>query len=169
MTLGIYFHIPFCRAKCSYCHFVSMPFERALADEYCKSMIEELTRCGNSWADTGDVDSIYFGGGTPSLIPAEHIAELLAACHRLICVTEDCEVSLEANPDTVSPDKVTTYIRSGVNRISIGAQSFHDGELSSIGRLHTAEMITDALVQLRSGGFRNINLDLMLGLSGRPG
>ena len=70
-------------------------------------MIEELTRSGNSWADSGDVDSIYFGGGTPSLIPAEHIAELLASCHRLLCVTEDCEVSLEANPDTVSPDKVT--------------------------------------------------------------
>jgi oxygen-independent coproporphyrinogen III oxidase len=167
LTLGIYFHIPFCRAKCSYCHFVSMQFERALADEYCKSMIEELTRSGNSWADTGDVDSIYFGGGTPSLIPAEHIAELLASCRRLLCMTEDCEVSLEANPDTVSPDKVTTYIRSGVNRISIGAQSFHDGELSSIGRVHTAEMITDALVLLRSGGFRNINLDLMLGLPGQ--
>jgi oxygen-independent coproporphyrinogen III oxidase len=144
-----------------------MPYERAFAYEYCKSMIEELTRSGNSWADTGDVDSIYFGGGTPSLIPVEHIAELLASCRRLLCVTEDCEVSLEANPDTVSPDKVTTYIRSGVNRISIGAQSFHDGELSSIGRLHTAEMTTDALVQLRSGGFRNINLDLMLGLPGQ--
>jgi oxygen-independent coproporphyrinogen-3 oxidase len=113
------------------------------------------------------VDSIYLGGGTPSIVPAEHIAELLALCRRLLFLAEDCEISLEANPDTVSPDKVATYIRSGVNRISVGAQSFHDGELSSIGRLHTAEMITDALARLRSGGFRNINLDLMLGLPGQ--
>jgi oxygen-independent coproporphyrinogen III oxidase len=167
LTLGIYFHIPFCLAKCSYCHFVSMPFEKASADRYCKIMIEELTRCVNSWADAGDVDSIYFGGGTPSLIPAEHIVELLASCRRLFCVAEDCEVSLEANPDTLSPDKVTAYRRSGVNRISIGAQTFHDRELSRIGRLHTAEMITEALLQLRTGGFRNINLDLMLGLPGQ--
>jgi oxygen-independent coproporphyrinogen-3 oxidase len=164
LTPGIYFHIPFCRAKCSYCHFVSVPFDAELEGRYHNAVVEELTRCADSMTANREVDSIYFGGGTPGLIPADHIAELLSICRRSLHVAENCEVSLEANPDTLLTGSVIVYRRSGVNRISVGAQSFHDQELSSLGRLHTAGTIMDAVTRLQNCGFRNINLDLMLGL-----
>lgn len=111
-----------------------------------------------------EVDSIYFGGGTPSLIPADHIAQILEECRALFSLSEDCEISLEANPGTLNPSKVLAYRKAGINRISVGAQSFDDRELSIIGRVHTSEMIADSLSLLRENAFRNINLDLILGL-----
>jgi oxygen-independent coproporphyrinogen III oxidase len=120
-----------------------------------------------SCADKGEVNSIYFGGGTPSLVPAEHIANLLDSCRRTFPVSQDCEISLEANPGTISTEKAEAYRRFGVNRISMGAQSFEDRELSSIGRLHTSDMIHTSLSRLSAAGFCNINLDLMLGLPGQ--
>jgi oxygen-independent coproporphyrinogen-3 oxidase len=116
-----------------------------------------------SWASE-TVDSIYFGGGTPSLVPAEHIAGILDYCRRRFRVSEDCEVSLEANPGTISAEKAAVFRGAGVNRISMGAQSFVDKELSLVGRLHTTDMILESLDLLDESGFVNINLDLMLGL-----
>jgi oxygen-independent coproporphyrinogen-3 oxidase len=110
------------------------------------------------------VDSIYFGGGTPSLIPAEHIEQILDACRATFALTADCEISLEANPGTIDSSKVLTYRNAGINRISMGAQSFDDRELSVIGRLHNSEMIEESWSLLRAHGFQNINLDLILGL-----
>ncbi len=119
-----------------------------------------------SSAQTGieEVVSIYFGGGTPSLLPAHHIAELLDACRRCFLVSEDCEISMEANPGTLSAEKAAMFRQSRVNRISMGAQSFADLELTAIGRLHNAKMIKESLGQLQDAGFININLDLLLGL-----
>lgn len=166
MSLGIYIHIPFCQAKCSYCHFISIPYRQDIAELYKNAVMREIASSASS-LDGEEVDSVYFGGGTPSLVPAEHIAALLGACRKRFRVAEDCEVSMEANPGTISPDKLAMYRRAGISRVSLGAQSFDDRELSSIGRLHSAEMIPASLSQLRAGGFRNINLDLMLGLPGQ--
>jgi oxygen-independent coproporphyrinogen-3 oxidase len=144
-----------------------MPFRRAIADRYKNAVIKEMASSASSCSEMGEIDSIYFGGGTPSLVPAAHIADILDSCRRLLPVSKNCEISLEANPGTISAEKAETYRRSGVNRVSMGAQSFNDRELSSIGRLHTADMIRDSLSELQAAGFGNINLDLMLGLPGQ--
>jgi len=110
------------------------------------------------------VDSIYFGGGTPGLIPPEHIAGILDECRRIFSVSADCEITLETNPGTVSPEKAAAYRTAGVNRVSLGAQSFSDTELRGVGRIHSAAQIEDSLAVLSNAGFDNISLDLMLGL-----
>jgi oxygen-independent coproporphyrinogen III oxidase len=166
VSLGIYIHIPFCQAKCSYCHFISIPFRKDVADLYGNAVVKEIAYFPGS-LDAEEVNSIYFGGGTPSLVPADHLADILGECHRRFRITEECEVSMESNPGTMSADKLAIYRQAGINRVSMGAQSFDDRELSSIGRLHSAGMISESLRQLRESGFININLDLMLGLPGQ--
>ena len=167
VTIGIYFHIPFCQAKCNYCHFVSLPFSARTAEKYEKAVIREMNSFAGSSPQRSAVDSIYFGGGTPTLVPAEQVAALLGSCRRLFSVLPECEISLEANPGTLSPEKIGVFHRSGVNRVSLGAQSFNDHELLSIGRLHTADMISKSISLLHLGGLTNMNLDLMLGIPGQ--
>ena len=164
VTLGIYIHIPFCESKCSYCHFVSMPLQEFDVCRYIKAVLREMELFCASRTKREEADSIYFGGGTPSLLPADFIGEILESCRRLFAVADDCEISLEANPGTLSAAKAESYRRSGVNRVSVGAQSFDAGELASIGRRHTPAMIAGSVDCLRENGFRAINLDLMLGL-----
>lgn len=163
MNPGLYIHIPFCQSKCNYCHFISFPYRRVLASRYEKAVIREI-KCGFASEANKEVDSIYIGGGTPSLVPARHINDILTTCRGRFRIQDNCEISIEANPGTISEKKVAAFRKSGVNRISIGAQSFVDQELSAIGRLHNAKMVFDSLHQLKKGGFENINLDLMLGL-----
>lgn len=167
MTLGIYIHVPFCQSKCSYCHFISLPFQLSTADRYRNAVLKELATSVTFCAEKGEIDSIYFGGGTPSLVPAEHIADILNYCRLNLVVSHDCEISMEANPGTIAAENAKAYRRHGLTRISIGAQSFNDSELVSIGRLHSSAMIRHSLSVLRSAGFSNINLDLMLGLPGQ--
>jgi oxygen-independent coproporphyrinogen III oxidase len=138
MNLGIYIHIPFCQARCSYCHFISMPFRMELAERYKNAVLKEIA---SIQVNSEEVNTLYFGGGTPSVVPADHIAEILNACHRRFHIAEDCEVSMEANAGTIAADKIAVYRKAGINRISIGAQSFSNAELLAIGRLHSAEMI----------------------------
>jgi oxygen-independent coproporphyrinogen III oxidase len=161
LSLGIYIHIPFCQAKCGYCHFISTPYQNEIANQYKNAILREME---SHPATTEEVNSIYFGGGTPSIVPADHIAEIMEECHRRFHIAGDCEVSMEANPGTISAQKTSIYRKAGINRISMGAQSFVDTELLSIGRLHTSEMISESVDLLRDSGFTNINLDLMLGL-----
>jgi oxygen-independent coproporphyrinogen-3 oxidase len=163
VSLGLYIHIPFCTAKCNYCHFVSMPFVPETGDRYRNAVLQEM-QCLKSRRIEEKADSIYFGGGTPSLIPAEHICEILENLHRRLPISEDCEISLEANPDAISSEKIAAYRKAGIARISMGAQSFEERELNAIGRLHTPAMIPISLECLRKYGFENINLDMMLGL-----
>ena len=144
-----------------------MPYCDAIADRYAKAVLNELSSSMDLCSDKGEVNSIYFGGGTPSLVPPEHISDILGCCRRLLSISQDCEISLEANPGTISAEKAFVMRRAGVNRISLGAQSFSDTELMSIGRLHTADMVSNSLSRLRAAGFCNINLDLMLGLPGQ--
>jgi oxygen-independent coproporphyrinogen III oxidase len=163
VSLGIYFHIPFCLQKCSYCHFLSFPLSTKTESRYIKAMLLEMKRFSES-RNVEPVDSIYFGGGTPSLIPSDHIEQILEECRALFPLSDDCEISLEANPGTINTSKVLAYRKAGINRISMGAQSFNDRELSIIGRAHASEMIGDSLSLLRAQEFRNLNLDLILGL-----
>jgi oxygen-independent coproporphyrinogen-3 oxidase len=143
-----------------------MPFSPETADRYHKALLREIASYAGS-NSASRIDSVYFGGGTPSIIPAEHVENILAACRNRISLSENCEISLEANPGTLTAEKITSFRRSGVNRISLGAQSFNALELLSIGRLHNPEMITQAISLLRDNGFTNLNLDLMLGLPGQ--
>ena len=167
MKSGLYFHIPFCRSRCSYCHFVSLPFESAVAIRYANAMLRELEHYAGTGSKIGAVDSIYFGGGTPSILEPNKILEILRLCRDGFRVTDDCEISIEANPGTISKENVQIYRGGGINRVSIGAQSFSEEELSAAGRIHSPGMIIDALSQLKKNGFDNINLDLMLGLPGQ--
>ncbi len=137
-----------------------------MAERYRKSILREIQLI-SSPTGTEEVDSVYFGGGTPSLVPAEHIADILRGIKRQFRVAGDCEISMEANPDAISREKIDLLRKAGVNRISLGAQSFVDSELAFIGRLHRTETIFHSLKQLRSGGFENLNLDLLLGLPGQ--
>jgi oxygen-independent coproporphyrinogen-3 oxidase len=143
-----------------------MPYSQARADRYHRAVLREISSYTGSCSD-GCIDSIYFGGGTPSIIPAKHIETILAACRNRMSLSEDCEISLEANPGTLTAEKIDALRWLGLNRISLGAQSFSARELLSIGRLHTPEMITQSISQLRNSGFTNLNLDLMLGLPGQ--
>ena len=156
--------MPFCRSRCSYCHFISLPYEPAIASRYDHAILREIESSPETTADCGEVDSIYFGGGTPSILVAKHILGILQACRGKFRVQDNCEISLEANPGTISKTKIAAYRRGGIRRISMGAQTFSDRELSAIGRAHSSAMVFDSLRRLREGGFENINLDLMLGL-----
>jgi oxygen-independent coproporphyrinogen-3 oxidase len=126
-------------------------------------MLGEMRRFSES-RTVEEVDSIYFGGGTPSLIPSDHIEQLLEECRALFPISKDCEISLEANPGTISAGKAFAYRNAGINRISVGAQSFSNHELAVIGRVHNSGMIADSLSILRAQEFQNSNLDLILGL-----
>lgn len=160
---GLYLHLPFCLSRCHYCHFNSVVYDAPLEARYAAALLGEV-RLGARAPEGARANSVYFGGGTPSLLPAERIAALVAACRERFQLSDDCEISLEANPGTLSAEKAALWRSSGVNRVSLGAQSFSDGELRAAGRAHTAAMTGASLELLRQSGFDNISLDLMLGL-----
>jgi oxygen-independent coproporphyrinogen-3 oxidase len=164
MNTGLYIHIPFCHSKCNYCSFVSWPIDESQVQMYCRAVVRELEACRRDCATDNRVDTIYFGGGTPSLLPAGHIAAILDACRKLFDVAAECEVSLEANPGTLAAEELRLYRTAGINRISVGAQSFSDTELGAIGRIHTTSQVIETFSLLRECGFENLNLDLILGL-----
>ena len=164
MVSGIYIHVPFCSQNCKYCHFVTVPFDCETAARYQASLVKEIELYAKSTGKRDEVDSIYFGGGTPSLLPGEGIGEILNACREHLSISGDCEITLEVNPDTLNNRKSRLYSKSGVNRISMGVQSFHDRELEAIGRLHTVASFEKSLKILLENGFTNINLDLLLGI-----
>jgi len=166
LSVGLYFHVPFCLSRCGYCHFLSLPYDPETAARYARALLREIDRGGTTRPPGQGIDSIYLGGGTPSVMPADFVPSLLRACRRFP-PAGDCEISMEANPGTLSREKVDAWKRSGVNRVSLGAQSFTDSELAGVGRTHTSAMTLDSIRLLRRGGIRNLNLDLMLGLPGQ--
>jgi oxygen-independent coproporphyrinogen III oxidase len=164
MKNGIYIHVPFCLSRCSYCHFRTQLWREDLAGKYVHAVAQEILEFGKTAACEHLVDSIYFGGGTPSLLPSGDLEEILNVSRRVFTITADCEISLEANPDTITESKAADWREMGINRISIGAQSFSDQDLRAIGRIHSAAQIGASFRILRRLAFKNINLDLMLGL-----
>ncbi len=157
--LGLYIHVPFCSAICNYCNFNRGLFDAALKERYVSALVEEIQRVEGTRADT-----IYFGGGTPSLLEPDEIARIIQACEQTFDVAADREVTLEANPDSVSLPRLAAYRRAGVNRVSFGVQSFRDAELKMLTRLHGAARARDAYAEARRAGFDNISLDLMMWL-----
>ena len=168
--MGVYVHIPFCARKCHYCDFHSIVVGEAdfpgLVDSYLVSLRREALYYRKLWAN-GPLDSLFFGGGTPTLIPPEKLAQLIAFLLAELPFTSDPEVTIEANPQSVTPQGAELLAGAGVNRVSLGAQAFQNELLTAIGRLHRAEDIGASVRSLRSAGIREINLDLMFGLPGQ--
>jgi len=188
-TLGLYLHIPFCSAICNYCNFNRGLFDANLKERYVEALVGEIAgetaraggagRAGDAGraggaGEAGDAglehlraDTIYFGGGTPSLLEPREIARLIDACHGAFDVTPDAEVTMEANPESVDAARLAAYRDAGVNRISFGVQSFRDDELRRLSRLHGAERARGAIGDARAAGFDNVSLDLMMWLPGQ--
>jgi putative oxygen-independent coproporphyrinogen III oxidase len=157
--IGLYVHVPFCSAICNYCNFNRGLFDAALKARYVDAVVAEIDQ-----AVDADADTIYFGGGTPSLLDPEEIERIIEACERSFRVPSDREVTLEANPESVTVDKLAAFRRAGVNRLSFGVQSFRDEELRRLSRLHSASRARAALSEARAAGFDNVSLDLMMWL-----
>ena len=158
--LGLYLHIPFCSSICNYCNFNRGLFESGLKDRYVAALEQEITASGHG----EPVDTIFFGGGTPSLLDPAEIARLIAASRKAFDVTADAEVTLETNPETSTTERMEGFRDAGVNRVSFGVQSFREPELKRLGRVHSAERARGAVREARAAGFDNISLDLMMWL-----
>lgn len=157
MTTGLYIHIPYCKKKCNYCDFYSLGGSCSVPQEYVEAVKREIAKYDNLMYST-----VYFGGGTPSLLTGEQVQDILSC----VCIEKDAEITLEANPDTLTTEKLSAYRQSGVNRLSIGVQSAYNSSLKSLGRIHDANGAASAFKMAKDAGFTNINGDMMLGLSG---
>lgn len=165
--LGIYIHIPFCLAKCKYCGFHSIGgADQETMAEYMDSLINDIVEYGRVYGEEYIVDTIFIGGGTPSILPSPYIGEILDCVRDVFHVTEDAEISMESNPKTLTFENLLAYRRFGVNRLSIGAQSLNDDCLTSLGRVHTAADFRRNFIMAREAGFDNINMDLMFAIPG---
>ena len=158
--LGLYVHIPFCSAICNYCNFNRGLFDAALKDQYVRALVAEIRHAG----DGAPADTIFFGGGTPSLLEPREIGEIVKACRDAFALTADAEVTLEANPETISSERLEGFRAAGVNRLSYGVQSFRDAELQRLSRLHSAGRAREAFLMARAAGYDNVSLDLMMWL-----
>ncbi|MBM3819076.1 MAG: radical SAM family heme chaperone HemW [Acidimicrobiia bacterium] len=158
--LGLYVHIPFCSAICNYCNFNRGLFDAPLKELYVAALLREIRAA----ADSSAADTIYFGGGTPSLLEPPEVGAVLQACRESFDVAPDAEITLEANPETVTSERLAGFRAAGINRLSYGVQSFRDEELQRLSRLHTAERAAEAFAMARAEGFDNISLDLMMWL-----
>jgi oxygen-independent coproporphyrinogen-3 oxidase len=165
--LGLYLHVPFCSAICNYCNFNRGLYDAALAARYVDALAAEIDRASPDRAPSARADTIYFGGGTPSLLEPPAIGRIIAACRARFDLAADCEVTLEANPETVDRARLAGFREAGVNRLSLGVQSFRDDELRRLSRLHGAERAGAAVREARDAGFDNISLDLMMWLPGQ--
>lgn len=163
---GLYIHIPFCRAKCAYCDFVSYPGLDHLHAAYVQAIQREIALRAPAWTK-GRFDTLYIGGGTPTLLKAGQIHALIESCRTILGLKEDAEITVEGNPGTVDLAKLQALREAGVNRLSLGVQSLDDGELQLLGRIHSASEAIEAYRLAREAGFANINLDLIFGLPGQ--
>lgn len=161
--LGLYLHVPFCASICSYCNFNRGLLDGPLKSAYVEAIRAEILR----GAAPVQADTIYFGGGTPSLLEPAEIGGMIGACREAFDVAEGAEITLEANPETVTASSLAAFRAQGVTRVSFGVQSFRDEELRRLGRVHTAERARQAFHEARSAGFDNVSLDLMLWLPGQ--
>ena len=158
MSLGLYLHIPYCFSKCRYCDFYSAPGQRGVPRAYVDALLRELSRFSPDAPLRPD--TLYFGGGTPSLLAPADAARLIDAAQPL----PGAEITLEANPETVTEESLRAFRTAGVNRISFGVQSARDSQLKTLGRPHTAKQARAAFAAARRAGFENISGDIMLAL-----
>lgn len=164
--LELYIHIPFCVRKCAYCDFLSAPAEEAVQAAYVEQLLEEI-RQSEALGESYEVSSVFFGGGTPSILPAEQLIRIMRELKRIFRFRENAEITVEANPGTVDREKLQSYRDTGINRISFGLQSADNGELKLLGRIHSWEDFQESYHLARAAGFANINVDLMSALPGQ--
>jgi len=169
MPLGLYISIPFCRTKCSYCNFASDVFSKSAYESYVARLLEDIANSRQLASELGcalndTADSIYLGGGTPSVLDASQLLRIFAAVRGHFAVTPDAEITVECAPGTVAPALIETLLQCGVNRVSLGVQSFVDREAQSVGRLHKRTTVLEEIGRLRRAGLSNINIDLIAGL-----
>jgi len=164
MAEFLYIHIPFCVKKCVYCDFLSVPYDKALAMQYTDALCKEL-QMKKGLADT--LKTVYMGGGTPSILPDECLDQVLACIAASYNLSGNVEITVEANPGTLTETKVRTMLFRGVNRLSLGIQSFDNSELLTLGRIHNADTAIESAEMLRSAGIENFSLDLMYGIPGQ--
>ncbi len=158
---GVYIHIPFCKTKCSYCAFVSgSPLSEHEMDEYIVSLISHI-KMGSEAAGNRTISSIFFGGGTPSYLGASRLSKLLITIFESFSVEPTAEITIEANPESASKELFQQLVRFGVNRVSLGVQSFHDDELIRLGRIHSADEAERAIENIRNAGITNLSIDLI--------
>jgi oxygen-independent coproporphyrinogen-3 oxidase len=169
VPLGLYISIPFCRTKCSYCNFASDVFSKSAYENYVQRLMEDI---GNSRMLAGNlgcefdepVDSIYLGGGTPSILQGSQLQRVFDALRNQFSVSPSAEVTVECAPGTLTSDLIDTLLRAGANRVSLGVQSFVDQESQSVGRLHKRSTVLEEVGRLREAGLHDINVDLIAGL-----
>ena len=183
MPLGLYVHIPFCSAICNYCNFNRGLFDGPLKEQYVAALLAEIRAAADPstslalrqaqgdpeqrrrvGAGGTEADTIFFGGGTPSLLEPSEIKSVIDACRQAFAVAPSAEITLEANPETVTSERLAGFRAAGINRLSYGVQSFRDEELQRLTRLHTAGRAAEAFSMARAAGFDNISLDLMMWL-----
>jgi oxygen-independent coproporphyrinogen-3 oxidase len=169
MPLGLYISVPFCRTKCSFCNFASDVFSKSAYENYVARLIEDLgsshllaaqLRC----AIDESADTIYLGGGTPSILDGAQLLRIFAAVREQFAITRDAEITVECAPGTLTPALIATLLQCGVNRVSLGVQSFVDQEAQSVGRLHKRSTVLEEIARLREAGLANISIDLIAGL-----
>lgn len=164
VPLSLYVHIPWCVKKCPYCDFNSHELRSPLPeDQYIDALIADLQQQANIVSGR-EIVSIFFGGGTPSLFSAKNIQRLLISIEAHLSLASDAEITIEANPGTFDQQNFAGFRNAGVNRISIGVQSFSNDQLKELGRIHDAQTAIDAITAAKSAGFENINIDLMYAL-----
>jgi oxygen-independent coproporphyrinogen-3 oxidase len=161
---GLYIHIPFCRSRCSYCDFATGLYQSEIAERYVRAVVEEIRASAVAGAA---VDTIYFGGGTPSLLEPSQLERILAIAHERFDVAAAAEITLEINPGSSTLQGLSDFRALGINRASFGAQTFDDRELAKLGRSHTADDARRTFRDLRAAGFENISFDLIAGLPGQ--
>ena len=163
--IRLYVHIPFCVQKCLYCDFLSWHDSRENQARYVQALCREIRACRGRYP--ARVSSLFFGGGTPSVLEPGQMAEIMEALAEVFSFEMDSEISIEANPGTVNLEKLRTYKKIGLNRISFGLQSAHNEELKALGRIHTWGEFLESYDLARQAGFDNINVDLMSGIPGQ--
>src|SRR6202045_3639782 len=169
MPLGVYISVPFCRTKCSYCNFASGVFSRAVFDRYVDRVCADIEKAPQVAREMGGqmeraVDSIYLGGGTPTVLEPGQLKRIFSAVRSQFDVSPGAEITVECAPGTLTPAMLESLLRCGVNRVSLGVQSFVDQEAAAVGRLHNREKVLEDIARLRSAGVANINIDLIAGL-----
>ena len=164
--ISVYIHVPFCVRKCAYCDFASFAGKLSQRQSYVEAVCREL-RAQAAFFGHRRVRTVFFGGGTPTLLAGGQLAQMMDALRACFDLAPDVEITMEGNPGTLTRENLDAYRAAGVNRLSLGVQSLDDGLLSAIGRIHTAAEAVQAVRMAREAGFDNLSLDLMLGLPGQ--
>lgn len=165
--LGVYIHVPFCKKKCNYCDFYSVKWDGEWENKYIEAVIDEIKSYKEMMVDKYIVDTIYFGGGTPTIIKPSNLKRILDSISIVAEIDKHAEISMEANPNTLTDENLKQYKESGINRLSIGIQSLNDEILKNIGRIHNSTDAIDAIDRAMKHGFDNINADAMFNIPGQ--